>query len=663
MKYLVRFIKEKQRDLSREISKVITDNIFENRYTIHPSETTEISQKIVKIFLLFLETENSTAIKEIAYQHAEKGLSIKVILTIFEILQKTLIEQSRTREEVIQIIKTLTNLKNIYIPIYINTLESLILIQQEQLRQAMTNTISSQKTEILIKNQAIESSPNGIAITNLKGEISFINKTLKTIYDIDEKNPKSESTPSIEDLIGNNKFNEILSNIQDKTYWQGEITLNIGENQIKHILLSTSYIKNQEDKNIAIIFSFTDLTQQKNLEAQVRQAQKMEALGQLAGGISHDFNNILAAISGYAELELLDLEEGTQEYKDIVQIKLAAERGKELTRQLLFFTKRDRLKKTTLNLNDNIRETISILKRTFPREITIKTELARKLKSINANHSQINQVLMNLFVNSRDAIMGTQDENQVSSEIKRGLIKVTTLNTYFDPAKPPMFINAKPGEYVVLQVKDTGIGMPKEVIEHIFEPFYTTKKSEKGTGLGLSVVYGIVQNHGGFINIESEMGQGTTFEIFFPVANNPSDRDKPSTKESDIYKGEGTILIVEDEKQVRTMEKRILEKSGYNVLTVENGREAIELYRENSNNIDLIILDMIMPEMGGKECFYKLKEINPNAKIIVITGYKTDAIITGLIKEGISGIIEKPFNIHNFTKEVHNALSKTKNNQ
>ncbi len=639
--------------LIEKIFNLIRKNVFENSYTIHPRMMKKIAEGEIETFLQYLKKRNTIHTEATAREMAERGLSLKTILGIHEIIKKYTIDNIENLKEMSNLLEVLKNYTISYLTSYFDTSKSLILKQQEQLRKALTKTIDTQRRELLIKNQAIETSPNGVLITDMYGNITFVNKALKKMFKDISTLP---NIPKIKEIIENLNTKTIGSSLTSQGFWQGEITIPERQGGEKYFFLSVSFIEDQQNNNIGIMYSFIDLTEQKNLEAQVRQAQKLEALGQLASGISHDFNNILAAISGYAELQLLDFEEGSQEYNDMFQIKLAAERGKELTKQLLFFTKRDTLKRTSLNINDNIKETITILKRTFPPEITIETNLAENLKPINANHSQINQILMNLFVNSRDAIVGTTTENEDTVMIKRGTIRVSTFNTYFDNINAPIFKNAKPGEYVCLKVSDSGMGMSKEVVEHIFEPFYTTKRAEKGTGLGLSVVYGIVQSHNGFIRVRSEVGKGTTFEIFFPVEKTNHLEKKLHSATDNIYPGKGTILVVEDEIQVRNMEKRILEKCGYTVLAVKNGREAIQHYEQHKEEIDLIVLDMIMPEMGGRECFYKLKEINSNVKIVITTGYKTDAIITGFIKEGVSGVIEKPFNLYNFTKEIYRAL-------
>ncbi len=651
--YVIEKINKHREVLIKQISNLIRENIFENSYTIHPRMIRKIAEEEIDTLILYLKKNNFSIVQATANERAEKGLNLKTILEIHELIKKHLIDEIGELKELTNLLQVLKKYAMLYLTSYFDTTKSIILSQQEQLRKALTKTIDTQRTEILIKNQAIETSPNGVLITDLEGNITFVNGALRKMFKI---TPYPQTTSSIREFINNQQIETISSSLKTHGYWQGEITIDEQQTGEKYFLLSASFIKDQQSNNIGIMYSFIDLTEQKKLEAQVRQAQKMEALGQLASGISHDFNNILAAISGYAELQLLDFEEGTQEYKDMLQIKLAAERGKELTRQLLFFTKRDTLKRTSININNNIMETITILKRTFPPEITIKTNLADNLKPINANHSQINQILMNLFVNSRDAIVGTATEKENVAVEKRGIIRVSTFNTHFNSISVPVFKNAKPGEYVCLKVSDSGMGMPKEVVEHIFEPFYTTKRAEKGTGLGLSVVYGIVQSHNGFIRVKSEVGKGTTFEIFFPVAQNTSTKRPSKSLTDNIYPGEGTILVVEDEIQVRSMEKRILEKCGYTVLTVENGREAIKYYQQHRKEIDLIVLDMIMPEMGGKECFYKLKEIDPEVKIVIITGYKTDAVITRFIRDGVSGVIEKPFKLYDFTREVYKAL-------
>ncbi|GEM_PF-1071661 len=558
--------------------------------------------------------------------------------------------------------------------------ERMILEQQEQLRKALSTAILQQKKQLLIMNHAIETSLHGILLTDLQGKITYMNPALKdllkksgVIVAMEEGRSsfnlgdEKEIYPlPIELIIGRGKAEELLHRLDMNNAWQGEISLTGKNGENINVFVSASIITDDKKKKLGAMFSFVDITERKKLEAQVRQSQKMEALGQLAGGISHDFNNILAAISGYAELQLLDFPETSQQYKDTMQIKLAAERGKELTKQLLFFTRRSSLEKKPINLNNLVKETVMLLKRTFPPEIEITTELAKDLKETEGNTNQINQVLMNLCVNARDAIINaagkpgidpTDSTGSGQRIVNRGMIKITTYNADFDFLNTPLFPNAKPGNYVCLKVQDTGKGMSQEIIEHIFEPFFTTKREEKGTGLGLSVAYGIVQNHGGFINVRSSIGVGSSFEVYLPVLEENSKITLEKKLEEEIYPGNGTVLLVEDEPQVRNMEIRTLEKSGYRVFVAKNGREAVELFKDNKNEIDLVILDMIMPEMGGKECFYHLRKIDPNVKILIITGYIEDITSSDMIKQGRIEILEKPFKLFEFTKKIYTTIN------
>jgi signal transduction histidine kinase/CheY-like chemotaxis protein len=419
-----------------------------------------------------------------------------------------------------------------------------------------------------------------------------------------------------------------------------------------------SLIRDEQDQPIGYITSFYDITQRKRLEAQFRQSQKMEALGQLAGGIVHDFNNLLTAISGYAQLALMELPEGDKYHQDFQQIKKATDRGKELTEELRIFTRQSSGSREPVDLNAIVEETTKILARTFPPELRITLELDPQLKGILGHPSQMSQMVMNLCVNARDAILSAlKGEGTGAPRKDRGLLTLRTRNQDLDAAAAFRFLNAKPGSYVCLSVQDNGIGMSAAQLDRLFEPFFTTKGEKSGTGLGLAVVYGIVQSHGGFIDVRSREKEGSTFWVFLPAKLKAGREHRPADAAADLAAGKGTILVAEDDPQVREMITETLTKSGYAVIMAQNGLEAFSLYKASSRPVDLVILDLVMPQMGGKECYYRLKSLNPKLKILVMTGFTADGSAEEFRREGASGVIIKPFELQEFTEIIQRILS------
>lgn len=386
-----------------------------------------------------------------------------------------------------------------------------------------------------------------------------------------------------------------------------------------------------------------DITEQKGLQRQLLQAQKMEAIGTLAGGIAHDFNNLLQVTLGYSDLLLSEKSKADPDYAELQKIHQAALSGAELVKNLLMFSRKSDPEPVAMDLNKKIQHVEKLLHRTIPKMIDIRLDLASGLARINADSAQIEQTLMNLAVNAKDAI-GEQ-----------GSLTIRTDNVTLDEEYCRFNIEAKPGEYVLLSVSDTGHGMDTETLRHVFEPFYTSKELGRGTGLGLAMVYGIVKQHGGHIECSSEVGEGATFKLYFPAL--PS-IGEPAFERPDILPASGseTVLLVDDEDLVRELGQRILMRSGYTVLMATNGEEALEIYGREKEHITLVILDLIMPAMGGKDCLKKLLEIDPEAKVLVASGYSPDASTEECLDRGAKGFVAKPFRVKELLQQVRTAL-------
>jgi len=384
----------------------------------------------------------------------------------------------------------------------------------------------------------------------------------------------------------------------------------------------------------------------KKLEKQVLQAQKMEAIGTLAGGVAHDFNNILQAILGYTQILLMSKSEDDPDVQNLKQIEMAVKRASELTHQLLAFSQKVKSELRPINLNQEVREVEKLLRRTIPKMINIELRLAEDLKVINADAAQLEQVIMNLCVNARDAMP------------EGGSIIIETENVFMDDEYCKEHLGSKAGSYVMLSISDTGDGMDKETLEHIFEPFFTTKDVGKGTGLGLAMVYGIVENHDGYITCYSEPGKGTNFKIYFPVIDAEPYRIE-DVKQEDLsgLKGNGeTLLLVDDEDSLRELGKTILEEFGYKVILANNGESALKTYEAQKSDISIVVLDLIMPGMGGSQCLEKLLEIDPDAKVVIASGYAVNGETKRAIDAGAKGFVRKPYEVKQFLRTVREAL-------
>jgi len=405
----------------------------------------------------------------------------------------------------------------------------------------------------------------------------------------------------------------------------------------------TRIVVSAEDREEALAI-VRDITERRCLEAQLQHAQKMEAVGTLAGGIAHDFNNMIQTVQGYAELLLRRKTEEDFGYHELQKILTAARRGGELTGQMLTFSRKLESNRQPVNLNHVVEEVKKLLERTIPKMIELELHLADDLKPVNADFVQLEQVLMNLAVNAKDAMP------------EGGKLVIATQKAPMGTGFESAHLGAVPAECVLLTVSDTGEGINKGAIDHIYEPFFTTKGVGKGTGLGLSMVYGIVNNHDGYIDCCSEPGGGTVFKIYLPTcepAESSVEVETPEARRDQI----ATILLVDDEESIRDLGSQTLGEFGYKVLTAGDGEEAFEVYRHKKNQIDLIILDLIMPGMGGVKCLEKLLEYDPQVKVVISSGYSTNGQKKELIESGAITYLGKPYLTSELLSVVREALA------
>ena len=385
-----------------------------------------------------------------------------------------------------------------------------------------------------------------------------------------------------------------------------------------------------------------DIAHRKLHEPQLLQAQKMEAIGTLAGGIAHNFNNLLMVIQGSVSLMLMEMDSTHPYYVRLKNIEKQVQSGAELTSRLIGYARMGKYEVKTVDLNHLVREASDTFGRT-KKEITIHLELDKDLYAIEADVAQVQQVLFNLFVNAADAMPGGGD------------LILKTMNTTHESLKGKLY-DPKPGNYALLTITDTGIGMGKHTIEHIFDPFFTTKEMGRGTGLGLASVYGIIKGHGGYIDVESKKGHGTTFSIFLPAPEKPPLKVVETANPS--IKGAGTILLVDDEETVLESGQDFLEAMDYRVFLARDGKEAIEVYRKNQDDIDIVILDIVMPDMNGGEAYDRMKEINPGLKVLLSSGNRIDRQATDILERGCDGFIRKPFSIRELFGKIREILKK-----
>jgi two-component system cell cycle sensor histidine kinase/response regulator CckA len=382
--------------------------------------------------------------------------------------------------------------------------------------------------------------------------------------------------------------------------------------------------------------------ERKVLEAKLQQAQKLEAVGTLAGGIAHDFNNLLMGIQGNVSLMFSDIDATHPHYERLKSIEKQVQSGAKLTSHLLGYARKGRYEVKPLDLN-HLLEEISITFGRTRKEITIHRELAEDLFAIEADQGQIEQVLLNLFVNASDAMPGG------------GSLILKTTNTTHNDMKSKLY-HPKPGNYVQLTVTDTGIGMDQEIMERIFDPFFTTKEMGRGTGLGLASAYGIMKAHSGYIDVESKKGHGTTFSLYLPASQKRV--EAPVKLGDQPVQQTGTVLLVDDEDVILEVSKDLLEVMGYRVLTADNGEEAVAVYRKNRDVIDIVVLDMVMPTMGGGEAYDRMKEIDPDVRVLLSSGYSIDGEATEILERGCNGFIQKPFKMSELAEKVMEILHK-----
>jgi PAS domain S-box-containing protein len=494
----------------------------------------------------------------------------------------------------------------------------------------------------------VEQAAEAIVITDISGQILYVNPAFEktTGYTRQEavgQNPRILKSGKHDSVF----YRQMWDSLAQGKVWSGRIINKKKNGALYEEEMTISPIRDSAGKIINYVAVKHDVTQEVALEEQLRQVQKMESIGQLAGGVAHDFNNILTVIQGNASL-LLDVKNLSEADVDLAkQIIKAAERAAGLTRQLLVFSRKQVMQPTHLNLNEVVGNMTKMLQRILGEDIALRSDYTPSLPLVFADAGMIEQVLLNLAVNARDAMPAG------------GRLMIVTSSETIDQEYTQQNPAATPGRCVCLSVSDTGCGIAPEHLSHIFEPFFTTKEIGKGTGLGLATVYGIVKQHRGWIEIESQVGKGTTFRIYLPAAKDITAKQKTTAVAQELPRGDEVILVVEDEQAVRLLVGNLLQRCGYTVLLAVSGIAALDVWEKHKHGIQLLLTDMVLPDgMMGRELAEKLKGEKPQLKVIYTSGYSANVVGKGpSLVEGVN-FLQKPYHPHKLAQTVRDCLDR-----
>jgi two-component system, cell cycle sensor histidine kinase and response regulator CckA len=488
-------------------------------------------------------------------------------------------------------------------------------------------------------------SPVPIVITDLSSRVEFVNPMFTQVSGYEASEIIGAHTSRLKS--GKTRvevYQSLWGTITSGRVWGGDLHNRHKNGDLYWVHSTISPIRNSAGVVTHYMAFLESMTERKQLEEQLRQAQKMEAIGQLAGGVAHDFNNILTVIMGFGQLLSHSLESGDRNHGHIKQILDAANRATHLTSSLLAFSRKQVMLLQQTELNELTRNLIKFLSRIIGEDVKLRTDLTGEALPVLADSGQIEQVLMNLATNARDAMPGG------------GELQIRTRSVELDSEFYRQHGYGASGPYALITISDTGSGMDAETREKIFEPFFTTKAPGRGTGLGLSIVYGIVKQHGGYITIESQCAVGTTFSIYLPLTGPEKVKLTEKTASAAPRGGPETILVVEDDPMVRNLVDSVLRNYGYGVILAENGEQAVEIFQANWQNIDLALLDVIMPGMNGRQVCEQLRERAPQLKVLFLTGYTADLIQDrGILMDGVD-LILKPAQPDHLAAKVREML-------
>ncbi len=508
--------------------------------------------------------------------------------------------------------------------------------EQRRARQA--------ERQIHLQAAALESAANAIVITDPQGRVTFVNQAFAALTGFSPDEVVGQDLRILKSGVHDDGFyRDLWETIISGNVWQGELTNRRKDGTHYFEEQTITPVKNGSGEIINFISVKHDITARKHLEEQLRQAQKMEAVGLLAGGIAHDFNNLLTAITGYSSLALMKMPKEHPLRKNIEEIKGASERAAALTSQLLAFSRKQVLKPSVLNLGQVVADIEGLLRRITRENVQLVLEAAPGLGNVSADRGQIEQVVINLAINARDAMPDG------------GRLLIRTENVREDDNRSPGQFPAGPGPWVKLSVSDSGHGMDTATQQRIFEPFFTTKAVGKGTGLGLAMVHGTVTQSGGEIFVRSSVGNGTTFDIYLPCIDRSVQPDGAAAAREELPAGTETILLVEDEDAVRELVCEFLNEFGYTVLEAADAANALELYHAHRGRVHLLLTDVSMPGMSGVALKDEVLKMEPNTKVLLMSGYADD-ILRRSDPEGRTPLIEKPFTPEALAKRIREVL-------
>ena len=525
------------------------------------------------------------------------------------------------------------------------SLEETIRRLEEAESSATAARSHNQEVESLLEG-VFRNSPAGICLYDSRRRIVRVNPAMEAIAGRAEAELRNLTTT---DVTGD-ELAEAVEEIVERVLTTGEPILNIPLSGLgRHTsrerhFLSSFFPVTLPHNNRGVGAVVLETTHFRQLEEQLMQSQKMEAVGRLAGGVAHDFNNMLTAILSYGDLLLADMPEGSTQREDMTEIMKAAQKATTLTRKLLAFSRQQVLRPARVDLNSTISGLEKMIERLLGDGIELSLNLGQELWTVSADPTEFERVIMNLVLNSRDAMA------------EGGRLIVETSNVTIDDEYVAEHADTKPGPYVMVAVTDSGAGMSREVRDKLFEPFFTTKEKGRGTGLGLPSVYGIVKQSGGFVWVYSELGKGTTFKIYLPRAEEVDSKGGQAPTRDRVV-GSETILLVEDDEEVRNVATRILRRNGYRVLEANNGADALRVCENEAAPVDLIVTDLVMPEMGGTELARKIRETQPDARILFTSGYTEDAVVRQSLLSAGEEFIEKPFTPATLAKKARQLLT------
>ena len=507
-------------------------------------------------------------------------------------------------------------------------------------------TTSKQAEEALRESELkfrglFDLSPQAIAVTEVEtGRLIDVNDTFCKVTKYNKEEVLGRTTTEL-GFYSKEDRNRFIGKLQPSGEIHGlEMDFKAKDGSIINSVMFARYI--QLKGKTFIITTFLDMTERKRLESQLQQAYKMEAIGTLAGGIAHDFNNLLMGILGSTSLMLFNIKSHHPHYESLKNIEKHVQSGAKLTKQLLGIARGGKYEVKPTDLNKLLEKTSEMFTRTS-KDIRVYIKYQTDIWPVEVDQSQIEQVLLNLYVNAWQAMPNGGD------------LYLQSENVFLDEDDVRL-LSLKPGKCVRLSITDTGVGMDEATTQRIFDPFFTTKEMGRGTGLGLASVYGIIKNHDGIIDVYSKKGEGASFTIYLPASDKQIIEEKEMPRE--VLKGVEIVLLVDDEDSIVDVGEEILHMMGYQVLAARSGKEAINIYQKNQATIDIVILDMIMPEMGGEETYDKLKEINPKVKVLLSSGYSIDGKAKEILEKGCDGFIQKPFTVEELSQKIREILDK-----